>query len=92
MAGKAKRPGYDELAGQVAVLREQVCALKAEVHRLRAENARLRGEAPAAAEDAAGAGAEAGPHRGRRCRGDDGKRRIGGWCMPPATVRTAPAS
>lgn len=66
MAGKAKRPGYDELAGQVAVLREQVCALKAAVHRLRAENARLRGEAPAAAEDAAGAGAEAGPHRGRR--------------------------
>jgi transposase len=66
MAGKAKRPGYDELAGQVAALREQVRALKAEVHRLRAENARLRGEAPAAAEDAAGAGAEADLRRGRR--------------------------
>jgi hypothetical protein len=66
MTGKAKRAGYDELAGQVAARREQVCARKAEVHRLRAENARLRGEAPAAAEDAAGARAAAGPHRGRR--------------------------
>ena len=69
MAGTAKRPGYDELAGHVAVLREQVRALKAEIHRLRAENARLRGEAPetsAAGEptDAAEAGAEAAP-RGR---------------------------
>src|SRR5689334_7120901 len=44
MAGKAKRPGYDELAGQVAALREQVRALKAEISRLRMENARLRGE------------------------------------------------
>ena len=39
MAGKAKRPGYDELSGQVAALREQVRVLKAEVHRLRTENA-----------------------------------------------------
>lgn len=52
MAGKAKRPGYDELAGHVAVLREQVRALKAENQRLRTENARLRGETPAAADDA----------------------------------------
>lgn len=44
MAGKAKRPGYDELAGQVAALREQVRVLKEELHRLRAENARLRGD------------------------------------------------
>ena len=51
MAGKAKRPGYDELAGQVAALREQVRALKAEVHRLRAENARLRGDAPMVPEE-----------------------------------------
>jgi transposase len=54
MAGKAKRPGYDELAGQVAALREQVRALKAELARLRAENARLRGETSAGPEDAAG--------------------------------------
>ena len=47
MAGKAKRPGYDELAGQVATLREQVRLLKAELQRLRAENTRLRGESPA---------------------------------------------
>ena len=65
MAGKAKRPGYDELAGQVAVLREQVRALKAEVHRLRAENARLRGAAPEVAEEAAGETAAA-PPRGRK--------------------------
>lgn len=63
MAGQAKRPGYDELAEQVAALREQVCALKAENHRLRAENARLRGEAPAAPEDTAGE--PAAPPRGR---------------------------
>jgi hypothetical protein len=59
MAGNAKRPGYDELAGQVAALREQVRALKAELHRLRSENARLRGERPpvpdADAEDVAAA-------------------------------------
>ena len=66
MAGKAKRPGYDELAGQVAALREQVRALKAENHRLRAENARLCGEAPAAPEDTAGEPAEAAPARGRK--------------------------
>jgi hypothetical protein len=65
MAGKAKRPGYDELAGQVAVLREQVRALKAENHRLRAENARLRGEAPVVAEEAAQEPAAAAPPRGR---------------------------
>jgi transposase len=64
MAGKAKRPGYDELAGQVAILREQVRALKAEVHRLRVENARLRGEAPEAVDETAEAGVEAAP-RGR---------------------------
>jgi hypothetical protein len=46
MAGNAQRPGDDELAGQVAVLREQGRALKAELHRLRAENARLRGDVP----------------------------------------------
>ena len=66
MAGQAKRPGYDELAGQVAALREQVRALKAENHRLRAENARLRGEAPAETDDAAGEAAEAAPPRGRK--------------------------
>jgi transposase len=43
MAGKAPRPGYEELAGQVAALREQVRLLKEEVRRLRVENARLRG-------------------------------------------------
>lgn len=66
MAGTAKRPGYDELAGQVAALREQVRALKAELHRLRVENARLRGEAPEGAEDAVGAAAEAKPPQRRR--------------------------
>jgi hypothetical protein len=65
MAGKAKRPGYDELAGQVAILREQVRALKAEVHRLRVENARLRGDTPEVAADAAEEGAAAVP-RGRK--------------------------
>jgi transposase len=64
MAGKAKRPGYDELAGQVAALREQVRALKAELARLRAENGRLRGEA-AAAPDASAAEPTAAASRGR---------------------------
>jgi len=63
MAGKAKRPGYDELAGQVAVLREQVRALKEENHRLRAENARLRGDASEVTQDAEAAPA---PPRGRK--------------------------
>ncbi len=53
MAGKAKRPGYDELAAQVATRREQVRALKEEVRRPRAENAALRGD-----EATAGAGPE----------------------------------
>jgi hypothetical protein len=65
MAGNVKWPGYDELAGQVAILREQVRALKAEVHRLRVENARLRGEAPEAAGDTAEDGADPVP-RGRK--------------------------
>jgi len=42
MAGKAQRPGYDALAGQVAELREQVRALKTENARLRTEMAELR--------------------------------------------------
>ena len=50
MAGKGQRPGYEELAGQVAALREQVRALKEELRRLRAENARLRGGPPVAAD------------------------------------------
>ena len=65
MAGKVKHPSYEELAGQVAALREQVCALKAELSRLRAENARLRGEVPAEPAGAVGERAEAGP-RGRK--------------------------
>lgn len=65
MAGKAKRPGYDELAGQVAALREQVRALKAELARLRAENTRWRGTAPAEPAAAAGEPAETAP-RGRK--------------------------
>lgn len=64
MAGKAKRPSYDELAGQVAALREQVRALKAEIHRLRADNARLRGETPPVPED--GAEDAAAAPRGRK--------------------------
>ena len=63
MAGKAKRPGYDELAGQVAALREQVRALKEENHRLRAENARLRGDALEVTTDAEAATV---PPRGRK--------------------------
>ena len=59
MAGTAQRPGYDALAGHVAVLREQVRALKGEVHRLRAENARWRGDVSEVATDAAEDGAEA---------------------------------
>lgn len=67
MAGKTKYPSYEELAGQVAALREQVRALKAEVHRLRAENARLRGEAPAGAgEPAEEEATAAAPPRGRK--------------------------
>lgn len=44
MVGKAARPGDDELAAQVAELREQVRTRKAENARLRAELAGLRGE------------------------------------------------
>jgi transposase len=66
MAGNVKYPGYDELAAQVAALREQVRALKAEVHRLRAENARLRGEAPADGDDTVREAATAVPSRGRK--------------------------
>jgi transposase len=51
MVGKAQRPGYDELAGQVADLREVVRALKAENARLRAELTALRGEAAEAPGD-----------------------------------------
>jgi hypothetical protein len=68
MAGKALRPGYDELAGQIAALREQVRALKEEIRRLRAENARLRGAGglkpsptPAETGDAAAGGRKAPP-------------------------------
>ena len=65
MAGTATRPGYDEVAGQVAARREQVRARKEETHRLRAEHARLRGAAPEETGDAAGEAAEATPPRGR---------------------------
>jgi hypothetical protein len=64
MAGNVKYPGYDELAAQVAALREQVRALKAEVHRLRAENAWLRGAAPETA--SAGEPPAVAPPRGRK--------------------------
>jgi len=50
MVGKAGRPGYDELAAQVAELRAVVRALKAENGRLRAELAARRGEAAGAVE------------------------------------------
>lgn len=66
MAGKVKHPSYEELAGQVAALREQVRALKAELHRLRVEHARLRGAGPARGDEAAEDEGAAVPPRGRK--------------------------
>jgi transposase len=61
MAGKVRWPGSDELAAQVADLREQVRTLKAENARLRAELAALRGEGEVSGAQSA---AEAEPAQG----------------------------
>jgi hypothetical protein len=63
MVGKAPRPSYDELAAQVAELREVVRSLQAENARLRAELAHVAG---AATPEAAPATPTPAPPAGRR--------------------------